>query len=84
LEAQDKLRDALEDYQQLSGLEPHNQKVRAAVARLEPLVEQRREAEKAEMLDKLKGMGNMLLGKFGSSSTTTVASLGARSSLVIV
>lgn len=64
-ESLDKLRFALDDYTQLAKLEPRNQKVTSAVRRLDPIVEQRREQEKAEMLDKLKGMGNMLLGKFG-------------------
>jgi len=66
-ESLDKLRFALDDYTQLAKLEPRNQKVTSAVRRLDPIVEQRREQEKAEMLDKLKGMGNMLLGKFGYS-----------------
>ncbi len=37
-------------------------------ARLKKIVEERQEKMKAEMLDKLKGFGNTILGKFGLST----------------
>lgn len=40
---------------------------KAAVARLQPVVVQRQEKLKEEMMGKLKDLGNMVLGKFGLS-----------------
>lgn len=37
------------------------------VKRLQPIVQQRQEAVKTEMLGKLKDLGNNILGKFGMS-----------------
>ena len=38
-----------------------------AVRRLEPIVKQRQEEQKEEMIGKLKDLGNMFLGNFGLS-----------------
>lgn len=40
----------------------------AAHARVKKIVEERQEKMKAEMMDKLKGFGNTILGKFGLST----------------
>jgi len=43
-------------------------KAETSAARLRPIVEQRREDLKKEMMDKLKGLGDALLGNFGLST----------------
>jgi len=48
-------------------LDPLNSAAPARLAALAPLVDAKREAMKAEMLETLKGFGNSLLGKFGLS-----------------
>lgn len=40
----------------------------AAHARIKKVVDERQEKMKAEMLEKLKGFGNTILGKFGLST----------------
>lgn len=52
---------------QLSELEPSNSWAHQVVARLQPVVAERHEKLKSEMLGKLKDLGNSLLGKFGLS-----------------
>jgi cytochrome c556 len=48
-------------------LEPNNREAAIIAARLQPIVEERREKLKEEMMGKLKDLGNMVLGKFGMS-----------------
>lgn len=64
----DKLEEALADYDAVLKLDPNVRTAAAGHARLVGVVEERREKMKAEMLDKLKGFGNTLLGKFGLST----------------
>lgn len=68
LEKLDKLEEALADYDTVLKIDPT---VRSAVKgheRLQKIVHERQEKMKAEMLDKLKGFGNTILGKFGLST----------------
>lgn len=64
----DKLEEALADYDAVLKHDENVKTAKAGHARLAPIVEERREKMKAEMLDKLKGFGNTLLGKFGLST----------------
>ena len=48
-------------------LEAHNAAAAERLRTLQPALEAKREAVKAEMIDTLKGFGNSLLGKFGLS-----------------
>jgi hypothetical protein len=52
---------------QVQQLDKESTWARQQVARLEPLVQERQERLKEEMLGKLKDLGNNLLGKFGLS-----------------
>ncbi|CAI5724911.1 unnamed protein product [Peronospora destructor] len=64
----DKLEEALADYDAVLKIDPT---VRTAVQgreRLQKIVHERQEKMKAEMMDKLKGFGNTILGKFGLST----------------
>ncbi|PKY38948.1 TPR-like protein [Rhizophagus irregularis] len=68
---------ALEDYKKLSSdpihksdrvvLDNHSL-ISNAIKRLPPKIKELEEKEKAEMIDKLKGFGNTILGKFGLST----------------
>lgn len=49
-------------------IDPNIRSVVSAHARVKTVVEERQEKMKAEMLDKLKGFGNTILGKFGLST----------------
>ncbi|KAG0147431.1 hypothetical protein CROQUDRAFT_76639 [Cronartium quercuum f. sp. fusiforme G11] len=66
------LQAALDDYNTLAQLPDLpvglTREVRLAQARLPSLVAERSEAEKAEMMAKLKNLGNTVLGKFGLST----------------
>lgn len=66
------LSDALEDYRTLSqqsDLDTHTKKeCERANKRLPPIIKERMEKEKEEMMGKLKDLGNTLLGKFGLST----------------
>ena len=68
LEALDRLEDALQDYHAVLEIDPTVQLARKKHAQLETTVKERQEKMKAEMLDKLKGFGNSILGKFGMST----------------
>lgn len=48
-------------------LDPKNLNAKAAVSRLQPNVDKKREEMKEEMISKLKELGNTVLGKFGMS-----------------
>ncbi|CAI5731032.1 unnamed protein product [Peronospora destructor] len=64
----DKLEEALADYDAVLKID---RTVRTAVQgreRLQNIVHERQEKMKAEMMDKLKGFGNTILGKFGLST----------------
>ncbi|CAH0519061.1 unnamed protein product [Peronospora belbahrii] len=64
----DKLEEALADYDAVLKIDST---VRSAVQgheRLQKIVHEHQEKMKAEMIDKLKGFGNTLLGKFGLST----------------
>ncbi|MCO5589444.1 hypothetical protein L7F22_043411 [Adiantum nelumboides] len=63
----DNLDEALADYNKVLELDPRNQQARANARRLEPIVAERREKLKEEMIGKLKDLGNTVLGKFGMS-----------------
>uniref|UniRef100_A0AAV1TVV0 Tetratricopeptide repeat protein 1 n=1 Tax=Peronospora matthiolae TaxID=2874970 RepID=A0AAV1TVV0_9STRA len=67
-EKMDKLEEAVADYDAVLKIDAT---VPAAVKghdRLKTIVQERQEKMKAEMLDKLKGFGNTILGKFGLST----------------
>ncbi|XP_002980175.2 tetratricopeptide repeat protein 1 [Selaginella moellendorffii] len=63
----DKLEDSLADMKKVLELDPANKEAAKAVRRLEPVVAERREKMKEEMLGKLKELGNSVLGRFGMS-----------------
>uniref|UniRef100_A0A7S0WL98 Tetratricopeptide repeat protein 1 n=1 Tax=Pyramimonas obovata TaxID=1411642 RepID=A0A7S0WL98_9CHLO len=63
----DNLENAHEDLKKVVELEPNNTVASKEYARLAPLVEERREKLKDEMIDKLKDLGNSVLGNFGLS-----------------
>ncbi|KAH7437827.1 hypothetical protein KP509_05G091000 [Ceratopteris richardii] len=63
----DNLDEALADYTKVLELDPGNKQCRANALRLEPIVAERREKLKEEMIGKLKDLGNNILGKFGMS-----------------
>jgi len=66
-EAIGELEKALLDLQKAKELDPTNTSVAESLARVGPAVEKAREAMKEEMMDKLKELGNTVLGKFGFS-----------------
>ncbi|KAI5078592.1 hypothetical protein GOP47_0006263 [Adiantum capillus-veneris] len=63
----DNLDEALADYNKVLEFDLKNQQARAGARRLEPIVAERREKLKEEMIAKLKDLGNTVLGKFGMS-----------------
>ncbi|KAF2350111.1 Tetratricopeptide-like helical domain [Trinorchestia longiramus] len=67
-EAIENLDEALQDYQRLLELQPSNREAREAVHRLPPKITERNEKLKAEMMGKLKDLGNMILKPFGMST----------------
>ena len=70
--AREKLEDlegALADNEKVANeLETGHKQAAAAVARLRPVVERKREEMKEEMMGKLKDLGNSILGNFGLST----------------
>ena len=66
-EALGEVEEALEDYERARALAPGEASARRGAERLRPAVERRREEMKAEMLSKMKDLGNSLLGNFGLS-----------------
>ncbi|KAG7382038.1 cytochrome c oxidase subunit 1 [Phytophthora pseudosyringae] len=68
LEKMDKLEEALADYDAVLKIDPTVRTAVKAHERLQKIVHERQEKMKAEMLDKLKGFGNTILGKFGLST----------------
>ncbi|XP_032675597.1 tetratricopeptide repeat protein 1 [Odontomachus brunneus] len=67
-EETDKLDEALEDFNKVLTFDPSHTEANHAVRRLPPLIEERNEKLKAEMLSKLKDLGNMVLKPFGLST----------------
>jgi len=59
---------AFDDYQAFLRLQPDDKAARAALIRLPPMIEERNERMKADMIDKLKNLGNMILRPFGMST----------------
>ncbi|OWF41049.1 tetratricopeptide repeat protein 1-like [Mizuhopecten yessoensis] len=67
-EGEDKLDEALVDYQKVLELDPSQHSARAACMRLPDQIKERNEKMKEEMLGKLKDLGNMILKPFGLST----------------
>lgn len=68
-ELDDKLDEALKDYKRVYELEPGQREACEAMIRLPPLIDERNERLKEEMLGKLKDLGNMILKPFGLSTS---------------
>lgn len=64
----DKLDESLADYQKILELEPGQKDALQAQYRLPPLINERNEKLKTEMLGKLKDLGNLILRPFGLST----------------
>ena len=60
--------EALADYQAVLGLDPRNVTANKGVRDLPAKIEERNEKMKAEMMDNLKKLGNMVLKPFGLST----------------
>lgn len=67
-EETEKLDEALEDYKRVLELDPNNTESKRAVNILPQKIEERNEKLKAEMMDNLKKLGNMVLKPFGLST----------------
>lgn len=67
-EKEDKLDEALEDYKKILEMDPSQHAARAACMRLPSQIEERNEKMKAEMMGKLKDLGNLILKPFGLST----------------
>eukprot|EP00301_Raphidiophrys_heterophryoidea_P006397 c12582_g3_i1.p1 GENE.c12582_g3_i1~~c12582_g3_i1.p1 ORF type:complete len:242 (+),score=76.39 c12582_g3_i1:394-1119(+) len=64
----DRLAEALADAKKIVELDPGEKRAMAKAEQLQPVVTERQERERQEMINKLKGMGNSILGKFGLST----------------
>lgn len=67
-EETDKLDESFEDFKKVLEIDPGNHEARVAHVRLPPLINERNEKMKTEMMDKLKDLGNMILRPFGLST----------------
>lgn len=67
-EETDKLDESFADFKKVLELDPGNYEARSAEIRLPPLINEKNEKMKAEMMDKLKDLGNMILRPFGLST----------------
>lgn len=67
-EKMEKLDEALADYQKVLELDPSSWEARQACMRLPDEIKERNEKMKAEMMGKLKDLGNMILRPFGLST----------------
>jgi len=67
-EETDKLDEALNDYQAVLKIDPRHVSANRAVRSLPARIEERNEKLKAEMMDNLKKLGNMVLNPFGLST----------------
>lgn len=63
----DELERALEDYRKIAKEQAGDKEVQQNIQRLEPIVHERTEKMKEEMMGKLKDLGNSVLGHFGLS-----------------
>lgn len=68
-EEADKLDECMADYNKMVELEPSNIEARTNVLRLQPIIAERNEKLKEEMMGKLKDLGNMFLKPFGLSTS---------------
>lgn len=68
-EVKEKYDESLADFKKVLELDPSNKEALKAVDRLPPLIEQKNEQLKNEMLGKLKDLGNMILKPFGLSTS---------------
>lgn len=66
-EGLDDVDHAMKDVEKILELNPDDTVARKSLARLQPIVRERQEKMKDEMLGKLKELGNTVLGKFGMS-----------------
>lgn len=66
-EAKDDLEAALDDLNKAVDIDAHNFGIVSKREKLAARVKEKQEQMKEEMLDKLKGLGNTVLGKFGLS-----------------
>ncbi|XAR65545.1 hypothetical protein NMG60_11009702 [Bertholletia excelsa] len=69
-EAHEKLEhfeEAIADMKKILEFDPLDVQARRTIQQLEPLAAEKREKMKQEMIDKLKEMGNSILGRFGMS-----------------
>lgn len=64
----DKLDDCLADYNKIIELDSSNVEAKANITRLQPIITERNEKMKEEMMGKLKDLGNMILKPFGLST----------------
>ncbi|KAJ9588297.1 hypothetical protein L9F63_018332, partial [Diploptera punctata] len=67
-EGTEKLDEALADYKKILELDPLHREALYASKRLPDQINERNEKMKAEMLDKLKDLGNVILRPFGLST----------------
>ncbi|KYM96268.1 PREDICTED: tetratricopeptide repeat protein 1 [Cyphomyrmex costatus] len=67
-EEMEKLDEALEDYKKVLTFDSSHTEANYAIRRLPPLIDERNEKLKTEMLGKLKDLGNMVLKPFGLST----------------
>lgn len=67
-EETEKFDEALEDFKKVLTFDPGHVESNCALRRLQPLIEERNEKLKAEMLGKLKDLGNLVLKPFGLST----------------
>lgn len=67
-EESEKLEDALADFQKVYELNPSERDAWNAIQRLPGEIHEKNEKLKAEMMDKLKDLGNMILRPFGLST----------------
>ncbi|KAH8353850.1 hypothetical protein KR084_008943 [Drosophila pseudotakahashii] len=67
-EQDDKPDEALEDYKKVAEIDPGQQEAREAQIRLPPIINERNEKLKTEMMSSLKDLGNMILKPFGLST----------------
>ncbi|EDV43452.1 uncharacterized protein Dana_GF16515 [Drosophila ananassae] len=67
-EQDDKPDEALADYKKVSELDPGQREAREALVRLPPIINERNEKLKTEMMSNLKNLGNMILRPFGLST----------------